>query len=292
MGEIAYTGASSGKGRKIYIVVKELSKCEDEEKNKKMAEEIKEKCAGKTTAQIREILKDVKGIEKLPEAEMEALVADLADTVGLSGARTEIYKNLREETQRKLEELLKIANDPKNKTLSKAKLRPAFSTSYNVITGKYYYARNLTKEEVAKEEIIYHPYVKERTLNMDKEIYESYKDMTIAPGSHAECLSLNESMLDQFCMENNIERSALTQELIDKVYKESPNSFNQKPSDTVINVVNSYPLNKVDLEKAGRPMPRCPHCKHITLNSDVLDEVLQAEREMYSKRFPLLKFDK
>ncbi|NFJ45041.1 hypothetical protein FDB15_14180 [Clostridium botulinum] len=69
-------------------------------------------------------------------------------------------------------------------------------------------------------------------MNMDKEIYESYKDMTNGVGSHAECLTLNESMLDQFCIENNIERSTLTQEYIDKLYIESPELFKQDPYDT------------------------------------------------------------
>ncbi|URZ08850.1 YwqJ-related putative deaminase [Clostridium felsineum] len=187
---------------------------------------------------------------------------------------------------------MKIASDPKNKSLSKNRLKPAFSTSYNLKTGKYYYARNLTREEVRVGDVIYHPYITGRIQSMPKEIYESYKDMTVAAGSHAECLSLNESLLDEFCIENKIDRSTLTQEIVDKLYKESPNMFKQSPSDTVIDVVNSYPLNKSNLAESGNPMPRCPHCKYITLESDILNEILEVEQEMYSKRFPDLKFDK
>ncbi|HOV27901.1 MAG TPA: RHS repeat-associated core domain-containing protein, partial [Pseudobacteroides sp.] len=206
--------------------------------------------------------------------------------------RTEIYNNLRNETQAKLAEWTEEAKDleNKNRTLSMNQLKPAFSTSYNVKTNKYYYARNMTKLEVTEGKIIYHPYVKNRIENMDSKIYEVYKDKTHGAGSHAECLTLNESMLDQFCMENNIARSDITQAYIDKLYKESPEKFNQNPNDTIINVVNSVKLNNNDLAIPGRPMPRCPHCKHITLESDVLEEVLEVERDYYAKRFPDLIF--
>lgn len=208
------------------------------------------------------------------------------------GERSIIYENLRNETQRKLNDWLDEAKDIKNKTLSVNKLKPAFSTSYNVNTEKYYYSRNLTKEEVRTSNVIYHPYVKKRIDNMPKDIYDSYKEMTNGAGTHAECLTLNESLLDEFCMENNIQRSELTQEYIDKFFEESPEKFKQDPNNTIINVVNSGKLNNGEFATPGNPMPRCPHCKHVTLYADILDELLEKENEMYTKRFPDLNFDK
>ncbi|AIY79188.1 hypothetical protein FDB15_14175 [Clostridium botulinum] len=60
----------------------------------------------------------------------------------------------------------------------------------------------------------------------------------------------------------------------------------------IINVVNSGKLNNSDLATPGNSMPRCPHCKHVTLYADILDEILQKEIELYSKKYSNLKFDK
>ncbi|MBW6411871.1 YwqJ-related putative deaminase [Clostridium weizhouense] len=205
--------------------------------------------------------------------------------------RTKIYENLQNETQKNLNKWLKVANDPKNKTLSKNKLKPAFSTSYNAKTEKYYNARNLTRDEIKLKDVVYHPYVKKRIDSIPKNIYDSYEKMTNGAGTHAECLTLNKSMLDQFCIENEIQKSELTQEYIDKLYKESPEKFKQNPNDTIIYVVNSHKLNNSDFAIPGNPMPRCPHCKYVTLHADVLDDVLEKEKEMYKKRFQDLIFD-
>lgn len=202
----------------------------------------------------------------------------------------QVYKSVKDETKKKLDEYLKIASDPKNTTLSKKQLRPAFSVSYNKNTGKYYYARNLTKQEVKLETIVYHPYIKQRIDNMSKEVFDSY-EKTIKAGSHAECLSLNESMLDEFCIVNKIDRKTLTQEKIDELYKSSVEMFNQNPGDTTINVVNSYKLNSGEFSQTGVAMPRCPHCKYVTNYADMVPDVIESEVEYYKKYYPNLKFD-
>lgn len=84
MGDKALTGASAGKGCMINIIVPKLSKCTDSKVNKKIADTIKEKCAGKTAAQIKStLLKDVKGMDSIPAEELAALVVDLSNTIGV-----------------------------------------------------------------------------------------------------------------------------------------------------------------------------------------------------------------
>ncbi|ABR36483.1 YwqJ-related putative deaminase [Clostridium beijerinckii] len=130
------------------------------------------------------------------------------ERLNLGSDRTKIYENVRSETQRKIDELTDRVNDKKD-SLVKNDIKPALSTSYNVNTDKYYHFTNLTKDQVKNMETVYHPYTKERInkLKMDEdEIFKSYEKFTNGAGTHAECLSLNESMLDEFCIKNHINR--------------------------------------------------------------------------------------
>ena len=142
----------------------------------------------------------------------------------------EIYSKMRLLTKFVLKEWLKRAKDPKNKTISLKKLRPALALAYSKSTNRLYIARNLTRTEVDgteilnkvnnRTEIIDHPYVAERKLKLTSEDYrpilDSYKNMTVGADTHAECLAFNQALIDADSM------------------KKSP-----RPDNIIINVVHS-----------------------------------------------------
>ena len=116
MATIAGEGSRSGKGCMINIIVKELTKSNNERANKIIADEIKEKCVGKSAPEIKKmLLKDVKGMDTLDEKVLDELVADLAGNVKITdlekivkvGDQQMSYEDVKKELAKRYEEFVK-----------------------------------------------------------------------------------------------------------------------------------------------------------------------------------------
>ena len=71
-------------------------------------------------------------------------------------------------------------------TLSKRKRNPAIAGVYNKHTGEFFYGTNLKYQNVPELA----PQLKKYFENMPLDVSQSYADMTVAAGTHAEILAL------------------------------------------------------------------------------------------------------
>ena len=90
------------------------------------------------------------------------------------------------------DEIIKLITNVENyaSTLSKSKRNPAVAGVYNKLTGEYFYGVNSKYKNVPELA----PQLKEYFDNMPEDVLKSYVDMTVAPGTHAEILALNDAL--------------------------------------------------------------------------------------------------
>ncbi|HOV25291.1 MAG TPA: hypothetical protein PK566_02875 [Pseudobacteroides sp.] len=258
MGKIAFTQSRSGKGCKIYEVVEDLSGCKDGEKNIKMAEEIKKKCEGKTAAQIKEILeKDVKGIEKLSQAEMDELVADLAHTVGISG--------IAEDSREKINEINQLIQDAATKrtleileSQSQTAAGPCLSVIYDPLTGKIAYGQNFKTSATGKEQ--YYKWLENDADPLIKDLVSEYKTK----------IDNGEIILSEFADFRLAAHSEIV--ALDEILKHR-RSLGLPVDKTTLSELF---LHNVDLTKAFKtgniiPKIRCEHCRYLTDGINILN---------------------
>jgi len=144
--------------------------------------------------------------------------------------------NLRGAVVQEVERLNKLG-------ISKREMGPAVSGTLDKTTGKYYFGINNTSGKIPEE---LHPLIKERIINMPKNIKEGYT-FTYGAGSHAEVYSLNQALLA------------------------NPQA---NTSDFITHVVRSGKK----LKPAGMMMPTCPHCNFITEEFEFSSEVKKIEK--------------
>lgn len=286
-------GATPAKKSVIYIELQKLFPVAEKRAIDDMVSDVMERVSGMGPTQMKEALKEI--LPGIPESAVEAIadaiidkkildtswsgkVTKIISETEITGPITtieipdmenlnseEIYSKMRLLTKIILQEWLKRAKDPKNKAISLKKLRPALAIAYSKSTNRFYIARNLTRTEVdgtevlqkgnKRIEIVDHPYVAERQQKLNSEenktILESYNNMTVGAGTHAECLAFNQALIDTDSM------------------GKSP-----KPDDIIINVVHS--------DENGRMFERCPHCRFITYEADLLPELREHENKVYA----------
>lgn len=112
-------------------------------------------------------------------------------------------------------------------TLSKRRRNPAVAGVYNKHTGEFYYGTNLKSSNIP----ILAPQLKEYFENIPRDVLQSYADMTVGAGTHAEILALN-----------------------DALWADPSASID----DFLLYVMHG---NNLDY---GMPFLRCPHCQWIT----------------------------
>ncbi len=139
--------------------------------------------------------------------------------------------NLRGTVAQEVERLNKLG-------ISKREMGPVVAGTFDKTTGKYYFGINNTSGKIPEE---LHPLIKQRIINMPRNIKEGYT-FTYGAGSHAEVYSLNQALLA------NPQAST---------------------SDFITHVVRSGKK----LKPAGMMMPTCPHCNFITEGFEFSSEV-------------------
>ncbi|CAM4087370.1 YwqJ-related putative deaminase [Bacillus manliponensis] len=122
--------------------------------------------------------------------------------------------------------------------ISKREMGPAVAGTFDKTTGKYYFGINNASGKIPEE---LHPLIKQRIINMPKNVKEGYT-FTYGAGSHAEVYSLNKALL-----------------------------ANPQASDS--NFITHVVRSGKKLKPSGMMMPTCLHCNFITEGFEFSSEV-------------------
>lgn len=295
-------GATPSKKSVLFLELQRLFPDVEKRDIDNMASAITKRVSGMSVTQKKKSLKEIltgvseKAIEDIATSfdDCAEKVKNLVEITKIDGNPVVIYDmneigmsedKIEEFTAIVLESWYEKATDNID-GLSKAKLGPALAVAYNRNTGKCYVARNLVNSEIITDDdgkkypvnIYLHPYTDERLSKLHKSkeekdyvdkngvvrtknIFDSY-DYTKGPGTHAECLALNASLIDEHGTDSNLTKTDL--------------------QSTTLNIVKS---------RNGEKFERCPHCKFITSGSNLSPDYKKYEDKVYKEKYPNLIFD-
>lgn len=180
----------------------------------------------------------------------------------------EIFAELTKETKKAHDHYRKMFQEGK---ITSSQMGPAVAGVYNKRLDKFYFAKN---SNGSLPEVM-HPYIMDRIMDMPDEVSNGYSK-TKRAGSHAECFALNDSLLDDLCEKNSLDREFLTQEEVDAVTENETGT-----PDLDNNYVCVMNLKKFEphLPETGTKMPRCYHCQYITHEAKADPEMQVKETE-------------
>lgn len=184
-------------------------------------------------------------------------------------SKEEIFSDLNKATKAEHDNYIKRFE---NGEITRKEMGPAVAGVYNEKTGKYFFRNNDPDGNLPE---VIHPHVKDRIDNMPASLKESYIKTpkgAEGAGSHAECLALNDSLLDEMATKIGVNKSELTQELVDNAYK---NGDGVDLGSQYLDVLN---LKKYKtMPETGMHMPRCKHCGYVTEGVNVPPELKEVE---------------
>ncbi len=295
-------GATPAKKSVLFIELQKLFPAAEKRAIDNMASAVNERISRMSVSQKKKALKEIltgvseEAIEDIAYSfdDWAEKVKSLVESTKTDGNPVVIY-DMKEigMSQDKIEEFTAIVLESWYEKatdnidgLSKAKLGPALAVAFNKNTGKCYVARNLIHTEIITDNdgkkypanINLHPYTDERLNKLyeskeekdyvdengivrTKNIFDSY-DFTKGAGTHAECLALNASLIDEHGTDSNLTKTDL--------------------QSTTLHIVKT---------RSGDKFERCPHCKFITSGSNLSPDYKKYEDEVYKEKYPKLVFD-